>query len=322
MICTHGTPLGPLPEAPGCHGSQGRWLGGARAPAASPCAHVRGGAPHPHTPFSHGPFDTTSFTCGLLAPHPASGARPGSAAWVRRPRWGSQGGEARAGLIPGRTLPPASLGGLLSSCALCQPEPGSTCGPGSLWGALGGRHLASWSWIQGPWGGVWGGSGNLGAAEPRPLPWAAHHRGPLLPAQASPGLGAGRCERDRAAAGAWDPLGSAPSPGPACCAHLGGAASSCAESLHTDKRPVPSPGPGPTLGNHRRRFSHGRCPRSGPLLSAHRALGGPALPPTPPGKAGSARSALSAPALPSAGRTSTKGLSVHLLCPAGPATLA
>lgn len=145
---------------------------------------------------------------------------------------------------------------------------------------------------------------------------------PPLPAQASRGVGAGRFERDRAAARGWEVGGGGvrgwdPPQDLAWCAHLGGAASSCAESLHLDKRPVPSPGPGPTLGNHRGRFSHGRCPLSGP--HCHPIGPWEALPSPPHLEEPVLHAHPSAPRSPSTGRTNTEGLSYP---PRGLATLA
>lgn len=155
MICTHGSPLGPLPEAPGqcpgCHGSQG-WVvrrhHGPLQPQGVPTSEAV--PPHPHTPFSHGPFDTVSWL--YLWPHGStSGLR--SWAWER-----SMGAVASAGR-PGRGRVRADPRQDPSSCLSGGPPFPRPPLPTRAWagswpresvGGTGVGHLASWSWIQGP----------------------------------------------------------------------------------------------------------------------------------------------------------------------------
>lgn len=238
--------------------------------------------PCPHTPFSHGPFDTElalPVASWLHIQHEEPG--PGSAGWVGSPLWvwaGSLGGAREGRAWAGPFLLP--LGGLLSSPRLplppgpwaCLWRRGCTAGPGpqhtdpgTLLGQgcrrSAGRRSDLWSlqaWL-GKDGEQEGSrvSGSQGCPPRRSTFSLAR-----LPEGSEP-VGV-----DRAQAVGWEPVAG---PGLGCTPGRGGQLM-LSHFEQTNGRCHPR-GPGPTLGNHQSRFSHGFCPLSGPLLSPRRALG-------------------------------------------------
>lgn len=114
--------------------SGGRWVGSGLRPRSCRVSPRQGHHPPcPHTPFSHGPFDTLGFTCGLTAACPRTaagqGARPGAAGWAGPPLL--QGlGWAGAGLIPRQNPPPPLRASCAPASPLSQPlAQGGSCGP-------------------------------------------------------------------------------------------------------------------------------------------------------------------------------------------------
>lgn len=174
----------------------GRWQ--PPAPGAVGCAHARGGAPCPHTPFSHGPFDTMSLLYCIQHREPGPGGAGG---------WGHLFGEAWVGLgqgwcqqdpssclsggVPPVPRPPLWHGESVVGPGLPVTDPGTflgrSAGGAPAAGLACGHSRSSW--------GKGGRCPGLPTTENRVRP------PPPPPPQAPPGDGACRCERDAALVG-------------------------------------------------------------------------------------------------------------------------